>query len=103
LIERASILSAGSELNADSFPVALNSDSTQELVGSTTAKSTALSDVLPEVNDLRSFLAEAEKALIVRTLKSTHGAQAEAARRLGISRSDLGYKISKYGISEPYS
>lgn len=51
------------------------------------------------MDDLRSFLAEAEKALIVRTLKSTNGAQAEAARRLGISRSDLGYKIAKYGIS----
>jgi DNA-binding NtrC family response regulator len=102
LIERASILSAGSELNADSFPVALNSDATPDVGGSANARSMSLSDVLPEVNDLRSFLAEAERALIVRTLKVTNGAQAEAARRLGISRSDLGYKISKYGISEPY-
>jgi transcriptional regulator with GAF, ATPase, and Fis domain len=61
----------------------------------------SLSDVLPEVNDLRSFLAEAERALIVRTLKSTNGAQAEAARRLGISRSDLGYKVAKLGIRGP--
>jgi DNA-binding NtrC family response regulator len=102
LIERASILSAGSELNVDSFPVALNSDATPDVGGSANARSMSLSDVLPEVNDLRSFLAEAERALIVRTLKVTNGAQAEAARRLGISRSDLGYKISKYGISEPY-
>jgi transcriptional regulator with GAF, ATPase, and Fis domain len=43
-------------------------------------------------------LMEVERALIVRTLKATAGAQAEAARRLGISRSDLGYKITKYGI-----
>jgi len=64
------------------------------------AKSTPLSDLLPEVNDLRCFLAEAEKTLILRTLKSTNGAQAEAARRLGISRSDLGYKVAKYGISD---
>jgi DNA-binding NtrC family response regulator len=102
LIERASILSEGSELNANSFPMALSSGLKQESGGSTGAKSTSLSDVLPEVNDLRNFLAEAEKVLIVRTLKSTNGAQAEAARRLGISRSDLGYKIAKYGISEPY-
>jgi len=81
----------------------LGSGPIQEAGGSAGAKAASLSDVLPEVNDLRSFLAEAEKALIVRTLKSTHGAQAEAARRLGISRSDLGYKVSKYGISEPYS
>jgi DNA-binding NtrC family response regulator len=64
-------------------------------------KSVSLSDLLPEVDDLRNFLAEVEKTLILRTLKSTDGAQAEAARRLGISRSDLGYKIAKYGISEP--
>src|SRR5208283_2047215 len=101
LIERASILSVGSELSADSFPVPLSSDLFQEPGGAAGAKSTSLSDLLPEVNDLRSFLAEAEKALILRTLKSTNGAQAEAARRLGISRSDLGYKIAKYGISDP--
>jgi DNA-binding NtrC family response regulator len=101
LIERASILSVGSELNADSFPVPLSSSPLPESEGSAGAKSTSLSDVLPEVNDLRNFLAEAEKALILRTLKSTNGAQAEAARRLGISRSDLGYKIAKYGISSP--
>jgi len=98
LIERASILSAGSELSADSFPLPLSSDSLQE--SGVDAKSTSLSDILPEVNDLRNFLAEAEKTLILRALKSTNGAQAEAARRLGISRSDLGYKVAKYGISD---
>jgi DNA-binding NtrC family response regulator len=101
LIERASILSAGSELSADSFPVPLSSDLLQESGVDADAKSTSLSDILPEVNDLRNFLAEAEKTLILRTLKSANGAQAEAARRLGISRSDLGYKIAKYGISDP--
>jgi len=101
LIERASILSAGSELSADSFPVPLSSDLLQESGVDADAKSTSLSDILPEVNDLRNFLAEAEKTLILRTLKSANGAQAEAARRLGISRSDLGYKIAKYGINDP--
>jgi hypothetical protein len=41
---------------------------------------------------------EAEKELIVRTLTSTHGAQAEAARRMGLSRSALAYKLTKYAI-----
>jgi len=102
LIERASILSASTELNADSFPVALGSRPQPESGGAAGAKSTSLFDILPEVNDLREFLAEAEKTLILRALKSTNGAQAEAARRLGISRSDLGYKITKYGISDPH-
>jgi DNA-binding NtrC family response regulator len=101
LIERASILSAGSELDADNFPVPFGSGPIQESGRPPGAKSASLADVLPEVNDLRNFLAEAEIALIRRTLKLTDGAQAEAARRLGISRSDLGYKISKYGISDP--
>jgi DNA-binding NtrC family response regulator len=100
LIERACILAAGSELSADSFPLPLTSDGVQESGGFGGGKSTFLSDLLPEVNDLRNFLGEAEKALILRTLKSTNGAQAEAARRLGISRSDLGYKITKYGITD---
>ena len=99
LIERASILSSGSELNADSIPLPLGSGENWRSAGSAAAKSTSLSEILPEVTDLRSFLAEAEKALILKTLKSTNGAQAEAARRLGISRSDLGYKIAKYGIN----
>ena len=101
LIERASILSSGSELGAENFPVPPSRDRSAAPGGPADSQSVSLADVLPEVDDLRNFLAEAEKALILRTLKSTHGAQAEAARRLGISRSDLGYKIAKYGISSP--
>ena len=100
LIERASILSSGSELGAESFPVPLSSGEAQKSQGSVGAISTSLFATLPEVTDLRHFLAEAEKALILRTLKSTNGAQAEAALRPGISRSDLGYKIAKHGISD---
>jgi hypothetical protein len=59
----------------------------------------SLAAVLPEVDDLPNFLAEAEKALILRTLKSINRAQAEAARRLGVSRSHLRYKIANKGIS----
>jgi DNA-binding NtrC family response regulator len=39
----------------------------------------------------------AEKELILRTLNPTRGAQAEAARRMGLSRSALAYKLTKYG------
>jgi DNA-binding NtrC family response regulator len=100
LIERASILSVGNELSVDNFPVPTGTAASLESQELASRKRAPLSDLLPEVDDLRSFLAEAEKTLILRTLKSTNGAQAEAARRLGISRSDLGYKIAKYGINE---
>lgn len=96
LIERASILSEHNELDEESFPLPLSSSRS-----AATGDKSTLADRLPEVNDLRNFLAEAEKELILRTLRSTNGAQAEAARRLGISRSDLGYKIAKHGIAGP--
>ncbi|PYQ43322.1 MAG: hypothetical protein DMG99_06855 [Acidobacteria bacterium] len=44
------------------------------------------------------FLEHAEKELILRTLNATRGAQSEAARRMGLSRSALAYKLNKYGI-----
>ena len=53
---------------------------------------------LPETVDLRGILNSLERRLIQRALNGTGGAQAEAARRLGLSRSDLGYKLSKHEI-----
>jgi DNA-binding NtrC family response regulator len=100
LIERASILSTSSELGAESFPVPWSSDRSKASDGPGTSRSVSLIEALPEVDDLRDFLAEVERTLILRTLRATNGAQAEAARRLGLSRSDLGYKIAKYGISD---
>lgn len=55
-------------------------------------------EALPSSFDLRGLLATLEKSLIERTLQSTGGAQAEAARRLGLSRSDLSYKLLKYEL-----
>ena len=51
---------------------------------------------LPDSVDLRALVSSIEKKLIERALRSTDGAQAEAARRLGLSRSDLSYKLGKY-------
>ena len=53
---------------------------------------------MPEAVNLREFLEEIEKGLILRALKSSEGVQAEAARRLQLSRSDLAYKLGKYEI-----
>ncbi len=53
---------------------------------------------LPPRLDLRELLASVEKGVIQRTLEATRGAQAEAARRLGLSRSDLSYKLAKYEL-----
>jgi DNA-binding NtrC family response regulator len=53
---------------------------------------------LPPSFNLRGLLSTVEKAVIERTLQATRGAQAEAARRLGLSRSDLSYKLLKYEL-----
>jgi DNA-binding NtrC family response regulator len=100
LIERASILSVTDPITEESFPLPSVSYEPSGEGGqpSSQTKSTLWVDRLPEVDDLRTFLTGVEKEIILRTLKSTGGAQAEAARRLGLSRSDLGYKLTKFGI-----
>ena len=55
---------------------------------------------IPETHNLRDFLAALEKAVIQRALKIADGAQAEVARRLGMSRSDLSYKLDKHRIKD---
>lgn len=53
---------------------------------------------LPKVFDLRNTLEQIEKTLISRALCTARGVQAEAARNLGISRSDMAYKLKKYDL-----
>ncbi len=104
LIERACILSTGEELTADNFPVA----APRAACGSAPRTATALTpddlaELIPETPDLREFLSSLERAVIQRSLKITGGAQAEVARRLGLSRSDLSYKLSKHHIKSATS
>jgi DNA-binding NtrC family response regulator len=94
LIERALILSVGPELGPDDLPLARTDETTAvERDGNLSWIAS-----MPEAVDLRGFLEEAEKGLILRALKSSDGVQAEAARRLQLSRSDLAYKLTKYQI-----
>ncbi len=53
---------------------------------------------LPDSFDLHALLEQTEKELIVRVLGATGGAQAEAARRMGVPRSVLAYKLNKYKL-----
>jgi DNA-binding NtrC family response regulator len=106
LIERACILSAGSEIGPGNLPFAAQAVEDTEDSGPAAASAAgggpltveAIAGALPETLDLRALLAALEKAAIQRALKATGGAQAEAARRLGLSRSYLSYKLDKHGI-----
>ncbi len=101
LIERACILSAGEQITPENFPVSAPR-SPNGVAPRISAEITPaqLADMIPETQNLREFLAALEKAVIQRALKITEGAQAEVARRLGMSRSDLSYKLGKHRIKD---
>jgi DNA-binding NtrC family response regulator len=94
LIERALILSVGPEIGPDDLPLALTDEKTD--VGSDGYLSWI--DSIPQPVNLRELLEDLEKGLLLRALKSSSGVQAEAARQLQLSRSDISYKLTKYGI-----
>jgi len=96
LLERALILGQGPDLQPEDFPLQplemFSASAQRELSVS------QIAELLPDEIDLRDTLTQLERALISRALKDSGGVQAKAARRLGLSRSDLGYKVTKYGI-----
>ncbi|MCL4695223.1 MAG: sigma 54-interacting transcriptional regulator, partial [Candidatus Hydrogenedentes bacterium] len=98
LIERAYILGRGEELRIEDFPVANARSSKASAPPSDSAED--LVRALPQELDARSFLDDVERQLLIRALDASGGAQAEAARRLGLSRSDMTYKVKKYGIRD---
>ncbi len=100
LLERAFILAQGNEIGPADF-VLRSADPRHSAQPHTTATQDpfqAWLDSLPTDTNLRETLEKAESALLVRALQAAHGVQAEAARHLGITRSDIGYKLRKYGL-----
>lgn len=93
LLERACILARGDEIGPDDL-----------VLGATGASLTTDTDELrrswqvslPASVDLRATLETVEHELMCRALDAAGGVQAEAARSLGLSRSDLAYKLKKY-------
>jgi DNA-binding NtrC family response regulator len=100
LLERAYILSSQNEIGPENFPVPQGAELPvpAKSNGHDTTIRVPATDSLGTSFDLTEYLEKTEKELILRTLASTHGAQAEAARRMGLSRSALAYKLNKYGI-----
>jgi DNA-binding NtrC family response regulator len=90
LIERAVILSRGGEIEDLRLPD--ESESPSPAPG-------ASAPVLPPVGTaLQDWLLHFERQVIVAALKEAGGVQARAARRLGLSRSNLNYRIGRLGI-----
>ncbi|HEV2396285.1 MAG TPA: sigma-54 dependent transcriptional regulator [Candidatus Sulfotelmatobacter sp.] len=95
LLEHAHILGPHEELSADELPVA---SSEQIAPASQKMEMCDWIRTLPSTIELRELLTAVEKGLIERALEQANGVQAEAARMLGLSRSDIGYKVTKYAI-----
>jgi DNA-binding NtrC family response regulator len=98
LIERAYILSSNEELQPDDLLLAQTDAAARGGGNGNQALAAAAAASAGNSFDLTDLLEQTEKDLIVRTLTAAGGAQAEAARRMGLSRSALGYKLNKYGI-----
>ncbi|MEL6343420.1 MAG: sigma-54 dependent transcriptional regulator [Myxococcota bacterium] len=85
VIERAVILCRNREID----DVHLPETETEEAINR---------GLLPPGQTLPDAIAQVERKIIVEALKLEKGVQARAARRLGLSRSNLNYRIQKLGI-----
>ncbi len=88
VIERAVILSPGEVITEVRLPDLDEAD----------AADAASAGLLREGWTINDALADLERRLIVEALRRERGVQARAARLLGISRSNLNYRIKKLGI-----
>jgi two-component system response regulator PilR (NtrC family) len=96
LIERACILARGETIGAADFP--LGADDESSAAENETDPIRRCARAMPSNVDLREAVEQLEKELVVRALDEAGGVQAEAARRLNVSRGDIGYKLRKYGL-----
>jgi two-component system response regulator AtoC len=87
-VERALVL-CGEQITAADLPEKLR-DAGQRVRPSTSGAA-----------DMRGHLAEIERAAIVAALEAEDQNQTRAARRLGLSRRALIYKMEKYGLKPP--
>ena len=97
LLERALILSQHPELQPEDFHLQASAAVARLGEGELTVEQLAAQ--LPKRLDLHDVMGRFERSLLERALEMTNGVQAEAARYLEISRSDLGYKVAKYALS----
>ena len=97
LLERALILGQYPELQPEDFHIQASVQFTPKPEGELTIEQ--LASMLPKRMNLKEAVARFERSLLERALALTNGVQAEAARSLEISRSDFGYKASKYALT----
>ncbi len=92
VIERAVVMTQGTELTVESFP--------KSLMGGHAPTGHPTVDIPTEGMDFDRVIAEIEKDLLVQALQKTGWVKKEAARMLNMSFRSFRYKLSKYDISK---
>jgi DNA-binding NtrC family response regulator len=97
IIERAYILSPGETLNADNLASSMGITTIAgPQLGAGMCANCEMPNYLPEGCELPKLLEDMEYTILRNALASAGGVQAEAARRVGLSRSMFSYKLAKY-------
>lgn len=92
-MERAVVVCKGEEIIADYLPLELRGEGAQ--------RSSNTGMAIPNIDfskPLPELMEETEKAIIKEALNSSGGVSAKAARLLGVSPSNLQYKLNKYDL-----
>ncbi len=90
-MERAVVLQENGVLTPEHFP---------ERIRRSTLMNEAPASIMAENDDVRQQVADVERATIVAAMESCNGNQTHAARKLGLSRRTLIYKLEKYGLKK---
>jgi DNA-binding NtrC family response regulator len=89
-IEHAIVMSEGEEISVEDLPAAIQHSTGRDPAGSIAG------GFSPKLEN--QTLEEIEKRMLSDALKSTGYNHTRAARKLGITRRTLGYRIDKYGL-----
>lgn len=104
ILERCAILTDSHLIGADELPAgrphlaSTHSRGDAQPIGPASLARHLVTQGLPD-GGLRGVIEEIERTAIIAALEASNGVQAEAARRLGLGRSDLFYRLQKYGIA----
>ncbi|GAB4210463.1 MAG: sigma-54 dependent transcriptional regulator [Sandaracinaceae bacterium] len=93
VVERAVAFASGSQVTLDDLP-----QERHEAGDSGNPRS--LLPALKDGFDLDAWLADLEKAMVLKALEETGGSQKRAARLLGASFHSLRYRLRKYGLAD---
>ena len=105
LVERCALLVQGEAIDARAVRAALGPRARGGAGAAASGDAQSVRDEwvgrLPERIDLRETLDALERELLERALRESGGVQAEAGRRLGLTRSDVAYRLRKFGFGPP--